>query len=57
MKLYDIKKILSLNEVRNCVIVLSKFMGEVFEFIIMNLKWIDDEIEKCKVFDSDISIF
>ena len=57
MKPHDTKKTLSLNEARNCVIALSKPMGEAFELITMNLKRIDDETEKCKVFDSDISTF
>ena len=57
MKPHDTKKTLSLNEARNYIIALSKPMGETFELITMNLKRIDDETEKCKIFDSDISTF
>ena len=57
MKPHDTKKTLSLNEARNYIIALSKPMGEAVELITMNLKRIDDETEKCKTFDSDISTF
>ena len=57
MKPHDTKKTLSLNEARNYVIALSKPMGEAVELITMNLKRIDDEKEKCRAFDSDISTF
>ena len=57
MKPHDTKKTLSLNEARNYIIALSKPMGEAVELITMNLGRINDETEKCKTFDSDISTF
>ena len=57
MKPHDTKKTLSLNEEGNYIIALSKPMGEVVELTTMNLKWIDEETEQCKTFDSDISTF
>ncbi|PFX23175.1 hypothetical protein AWC38_SpisGene12261 [Stylophora pistillata] len=57
MKPHETKKTLSLNEARNYIIALSKPMGEAVELININLKKVNDEKEKCRAYESDISSF
>ena len=57
MKPHETKKTLSLNEARNCIIAMSKPMGQAVQLIEMNLKKINDAKDKCKTFDADIRSF
>ncbi len=57
MKPHETKKTLSLNEARNCIIAMSKPMGQAVQLIEMNLKKINDVKDQCKVFDADIKSF
>ncbi len=57
MKPHDTKKTLSLNDARNCIIAMSKPMGEAVELIEKNLKKINDVKVECKVYDADIRSF
>ena len=57
MKPHETKKTLSLNEARNCIIAMSKPMGEAVQLIEINLKKINDVKDQCKVFDADIRSF
>ncbi|PFX30532.1 uncharacterized protein LOC111323450 [Stylophora pistillata] len=54
---HDTKKTLSLNEARNCIIALSKPMGQAVELIEMNLKKIKDVKDQCQTFEKDIKEF
>lgn len=54
---HDTKKTLSLNEARNCIIALSKPMGQAVELIEMNLKKIKDVKGQCQAFEKDIKDF
>ena len=54
---HDTKKTLSLNEARNCIIALSKPMGQTVELIEMNLKKIKDVKGQCQAFEKDIKDF
>lgn len=54
---HDTKKTLSLNEARNCIIALSKPMGQTVELIEMNLKKIKDMKDQCQTFEKDIKAF
>lgn len=54
---HDTKKTLSLNEARNCIIAMSKPMGEAVQLIEMNLKKIKDVKDQCKIYDADIRRF
>ena len=49
MKPHDTKKTLSLNEARNCIIAMSKPMGQAVQLIEINLKTIKDVKDQCKV--------
>ena len=57
MKPHDTKKTLSLNEARNCIIAMSKPMGQAVQLIEINLKKIKDVKDQCKVYDADIRSF
>ena len=57
MEPHETKKTLSLNEARNCIIAMSKPMGQAVQLIELNLKKINDVKEQCKVFDADIKSF
>ncbi|XP_078349258.1 uncharacterized protein LOC144634233 [Oculina patagonica] len=57
MKPHETKKTLSLNEARNCIIAMSKPMGQAVQLIEINLKKINDVKDQCKVFDADIKSF
>ena len=57
MKPHETKKTLSLNEARNCIIAMSKPMGEAVQLIEINLKKINDVKDQCKVYDADIRTF
>ena len=54
---HDTKKTLSLNEARDCIIALSKPMGQTVELIEMNLKNIKDVKGQCQAFEKDIKNF
>lgn len=54
---HDTKKTLSLNDARNCIIAMSKPMGEAVQLIEMNLKNIKDVKDQCKIYDADIQRF
>ena len=54
---HDTKKTLSLNEARDCIIALSKPMGQVVELIEMNLTKIKDVKDQCQAFEKDIKDF
>ena len=54
---HETKKTLSLNEARNCIIALSKPMGEAVQLIEMNLTKIKDVKDQCKIYDADIQRF
>ena len=57
MKPHETKKTLSLNEARNCVIAMSKPMGQAVQLIEINLKKMNDVKNQCKTFDADIRSF
>ena len=57
MKPHDTKKTLSLNEARNCIIAMSKPMGQAVQLIEINLKKIKDVKDQCKGYDADIRSF
>ena len=57
MKPHETKKTLSLNEARNCIIAMSKPMGQAVQLIEINLKKINDVKDQCKVYDADIRSF
>lgn len=50
MKPHETKKTLSLNEARNCVIAMSKLMGQAVQLIEFNLKKMNDVKNQCKTF-------
>ena len=54
MEPHETKTTLSLNEARNCIIAMSKPMGQAVELIEINLKQINDVNDQCKVYDADI---
>ena len=54
---HDTKKTLSLNEARDCILALSKPMGQVVELIEMNLTKIKDVKDQCQAFEKDIKDF
>ena len=54
---HETKKTLSLNEARNCIIALSKPMGQAVQLIEMNLKKINDVKDQVKTCDDDIKSF
>ena len=57
MEPHETKKTLSLNEARNCIIAMSKPMGQAVQLIEINLKKIKDVKDQCKVYDADIRSF
>ena len=56
-KPHETKKTVSLNEARNCIIAMSKPMGQAVQLIEMNLKKIKDAKDQCTVYDADIKSF
>ena len=57
MKPHETKKTVSLNEARNCIVAMSKPMGQAVQLIEMNLKKINNVKDQCKTFDADIKSF
>ena len=56
-KPHETKKTVSLNEARNCIIAMSKPMGQAVELIEKNLKKIKDAQDQCQVYNADIKSF
>ncbi len=57
MKPHETKKTLSLNDARNCIIALSKPMGEAVQLIESNVAKINIAKEQCESFAGDIKSF